>query len=177
MLNTARRPGPFAAQRIAQLLQVVNWLSDRCGRSVPSIVDMDYLRSLPAESFGYAWARHLDANHLQPLDQGPRRQQLHDGVHVLTDYGTDPVGEAEVQAFLLGAKFHIANLLILGGILRGLHQERHHFSVLDASTVNLRLKAAYRRGQCAQFDPYRWQPEGLWECPLPVVRAQFGLAA
>jgi ubiquinone biosynthesis protein Coq4 len=50
---------------------------------------------------------------------GPRRQQLHDGIHVLTGYGTDPVGEAEVQAFLLGLKVSVSEHAHWAGITAG----------------------------------------------------------
>lgn len=75
------------------------------GKNVPQIVDIEKLRSFPQGSFGKAWADFLLGNNLQPLTTGLRRKQLHDGVHVLTGYDSSPIGEAELQAFLLGAKF------------------------------------------------------------------------
>ncbi len=66
---------------------------------MPPIVEIEKLRSLPSGTFGRTWADFLDAHHLPPMTTGPRRKQLHDGVHVLTSYGTDPIGEAKVQAF------------------------------------------------------------------------------
>ena len=113
-------------------LKAVSWLSDRLGTSTAPIVDLGYLRwpsgpvlrpSLPTGTFGRAWADHLDDAGLAPLDYGPRRQQLHDGIHVLTGYGTDPLGEAEVQAFLLGAKFRLIHGALMLGLLRGVRQQ------------------------------------------------------
>jgi hypothetical protein len=158
-------------QRVEHFLQLLNWVNDRLDRNVPPIVDMDYLRSLPADSFGYAWAHHLDANGLAPF-QGPRRQQLHDGIHILTGYGTDPLGEAEVQAFLLGAKFRLIHVLILRGLLRGINRQRRQQLIsLSAAEVRSRLVVAYHRGRNSHFDPDTWQPETLWERSRPSQQA------
>ena len=164
------------AQRVEHFFELLNWSFDRLGLNVPQIVHLETLRSLPLGTLGHAWAAHLDENQLQPFERGPRRQQLHDGVHTLTGYGTDPLGEAEVQAFLLGAKFRLPNLAILAGLLRGLQRHRHH-QLLDISQADLRsrLRTAYQRGCNSQFDPDRWQPEQLWDQPLLAVQAQFGL--
>ncbi|MEO0759890.1 MAG: Coq4 family protein [Cyanobacteria bacterium J06648_16] len=164
------------AQRVECLLKVFGWVTDRLDLNVPPIVEMDYLRSLPPDTLGHAWAEHLDANGLDPFVRGPRRQQLHDGIHVLTGYGTDPVGEAEVQAFLLGAKFRLANMLIGLGLLRGIQrQRRHHILALSHEEVRSRLQAAYQRGQHSRFDPDTWQPEELWARSLVAVQTDFGI--
>ncbi|NET37302.1 MAG: hypothetical protein F6K19_35645 [Cyanothece sp. SIO1E1] len=137
---------------------------------------MDYLRSCPPDSFGHAWAQHLDANGLKPFDKGLRRQQLHDGIHVLTGYGTDPLGEAEVQAFLLGVKFRLPHILLMLGLLRGVNRQRRHPLIsLSHSEVQSRLMAAYHRGRTSQFDPDTWQPETLWEYSLADVQVTFGI--
>lgn len=164
------------AQRVEHFLHLLNWVSDRFGLNTPPIVNMDYLRSHPLGSFGHAWAQHLDANGLKPFDKGLRRQQLHDGVHVLTGYGTDPLGEAEVQAFLLGAKFRLANVLLLLGLYRGINRQRRHQLIsLSQAEVRSRLMVAYHRGHNAQFDPDTWQPETLWEHSLAEVQMAFGI--
>lgn len=175
-MNTPASLEMIQAQRVERFLQVFSWVTDRLGRNVPAIVEMDDLRSLPPGTLGHAWAEHLDANGLKPFGQGPRRQQLHDGVHVLTGYGTDPVGEAEVQAFLLGAKFRLANMLIGLGLLRAIQrQRRHKLLSLSQGEVRSRLMAAYHRGRNSQFDPDAWQPETLWAHSLVDVRVAFGI--
>ncbi|MDA0267802.1 MAG: Coq4 family protein [Cyanobacteria bacterium] len=164
------------AQRVECFLHVFGWVTDRLDLNVPPIVKMDYLRSLPPGTLGHAWAEHLDANGLQPFVQGPRRQQLHDGIHVLTGYGTDPVGEAEVQAFLLGSKFRLVNMLIGLGLLRGIQRQRQHqILTLNHAAVRSRLQAAYQRGQHSRFAPDTWQPEELWERSLVKVQTDFGI--
>ncbi len=164
------------AQRVECFLQVFGWVTDLLALNVPPIVKMDYLRSLPSGTLGHAWAEHLDANGLDPFVRGPRRQQLHDGIHVLTGYGTDPVGEAEVQAFLLGTKFRLANMLIGLGLLRGIQRQRQHQILsLSHEAVRSRLQAAYQRGQLSRFDPDTWQPEELWARSLVEVQTDFGI--
>jgi ubiquinone biosynthesis protein Coq4 len=164
------------AQRVECLLHVFGWVTDRLDLNVPPIVEMDYLRSLPPGTLGYAWAEHLDANGLDPFVRGPRRQQLHDGIHVLTGYGTDPVGEAEVQAFLLGSKFRLANMLIGLGLLRGIQRQwQQQVLSLSHEEVRSRLLTAYRRGCNAHFEPDTWQPEALWERSLVAVQQDFGI--
>jgi len=164
------------AQRVDFFLTQLSALSERLGLDVPPIVQLDQLRSCPSGSLGHAWAQHLDDNGLQPLDRGLRRQQFHDGLHVLTGYGTDLLGEAEVQAFLLGAKFRLVHGLILLGSLGALkRQQRQSNMPLNRSAVRSRLKAAYDKGQQAQFNPDTWQPETRWEQPLKAVQTEFGL--
>jgi len=164
------------ARRAAQFFAVFGWMSNRWGLQVPPIVTLDYLRSLPPDSFGHAWAAHLEANNLQPFGRAMRRLQLHDGVHTLTGYGTDPLGEAEVQAFLLGAKFRVIHGLLLLGLLRSVHQQRRHRLIsLSRAEVRARLEMAYRRGCHAQFDPDTWQPEQWWEQSLIDVQRMMGL--
>lgn len=165
---------PIAAQRVKRLLQLLKQVNDRLDRNVPAIVDVDHLRSLPPGTFGHAWIQHLDENNLEPFDYGPRRQQLHDGVHVLTGYGTDPLGEAEVQAFLLGAKFQIAHLILLTGLLKGIQrQQRHNRYSQDWSDIRSRLIRAYRRGKVSRFDPDAWYPETQWERSLTAVQTWY----
>ncbi|MGD1905195.1 MAG: hypothetical protein ACFB0C_04280 [Leptolyngbyaceae cyanobacterium] len=164
------------AQRVEYFLQVLSWVSDRFGLNQPPIVNLDDLRSLAPDSLGYAWAEHLDANGLQPFDQGMRRQQLHDGLHVLTGYGIDPIGEAEVQAFLLGAKFRLVHILLLGGTVMGINRRhRHQLIVLSPGELRARLRAAYDRGRNSLLDPDTWRPEILWEQSLADVQGAFGL--
>lgn len=148
---------------INQFLESVDWVSDRVGLTVPPVVEIDRLRGLPKGSLGRELVEFLNREDLAPLTTGPRRKQLHDAVHVLTGYGTDPIGEAEVQAFLLGAKFHpiqilLGSSLVMMGVTRG--------------TIDLgRLGLAYQRGQRSGFDIDRWEPD--WSMAVTMMRVQF----
>jgi ubiquinone biosynthesis protein Coq4 len=63
-MNTPASLEMIQAQRVERLLQIFGWVTDRLGRNVPAIVEMDDLRSLPPGTLGHAWAEHLDANYL-----------------------------------------------------------------------------------------------------------------
>jgi ubiquinone biosynthesis protein Coq4 len=89
----------FVTSTSCNYLNLIDRLAQAQGLNMPPIVEIEKLRSLPSGTFGRTWADFLDAHHLPPMTTGPRRKQLHDGVHVLTSYGTDPIGEAKVQAF------------------------------------------------------------------------------
>ncbi|MFM6156014.1 MAG: hypothetical protein ACKPE3_23960, partial [Sphaerospermopsis kisseleviana] len=97
--------------RVQKFLNLLDTITENKGLNVQQIVKIEQLRSLPLGTFGRKWADFLDDNNIQPFTTGIRRKQLHDGVHILTGYGIDSIGEAEVQAFLLGSKFTIANLI------------------------------------------------------------------
>jgi ubiquinone biosynthesis protein COQ4 len=163
-----------SAPLVPYVLRLVDALSDAVGASVPAFVNLELLRQMPLGSLGRAWAELLDAAQLQPLTGGPRRKQLHDGVHLLTGYGTDPIGEAEVQAFLLGAKLHPAQVALGLGTLGLIHRKVARFP-LRQPEIRDRLWAAYQRGQRSRFDADQWQPETQWHLPLAEVRAGFGL--
>jgi ubiquinone biosynthesis protein COQ4 len=173
LLSVSPQP-PLEGQVAEAFLKGTARLSDRLGLSVPAIVDIEYLRTLPPGTFGRTWADHLDHHHLQPLTTGPRRQQLHDGVHVLTGYGIDPIGEAEVQAFLLGARFRLVHLVLGMALLRGIaRQSKLPGAHLTQATARHRLRQAYYRGRHSRFTPDAWQPESLWVQSLAQVKAYF----
>jgi ubiquinone biosynthesis protein Coq4 len=157
--------------RIGQFLEAVDGISKLFGKNIPPIVEIEKLRKLPPDTLGRAWADLLDRNHLLPFSTGPRRKQLHDGIHVLTGYGTDPVGEAEVQAFLLGAKFGLAHIILLLGLLRSMKGQ--HWNRL----LRKKLHQAYERGSQSCFDIDGWKPEQMWEWPLAKVQRIFGISA
>ncbi|MFQ4143741.1 Coq4 family protein [Chlorogloeopsis sp. ULAP02] len=160
-----------SAPRIQRFLDLVDRITEKKGLNVPQVVRIEKLRSLPVGSFGRTWADFLDENNIAPFTTGPRRKQLHDGVHILTGYGTDPIGEAEVQAFLLGAKFRLANLLLGLGLLRMIHRQVDKQQKFNWQ----RLWQAYQRGFNSHFDPDSWQPELLWHLPLKDVQAMFAI--
>lgn len=175
-MNTSTSFEARQAQRLKKVLRLVNWAGHRMGSDVPQIVDMSSLRALPQGSLGHAWAKHLDDTGLDPFLQGPRRLQLHDGLHVLTGYGTDPVGEAELQAFLIGAKFRVVHGLLLLGLLRSVHRQRRHKRFPStAAEVRSRLLSAYGKGRDSRFDPDTWEPEVQWRLSLEDVQAAVGI--
>lgn len=163
-------PASNAVSRLQQLLDFLDHQAEAKGLAVPQIVYIEKLRQLPVGTFGRTWADFLEQNNLKPFTTGPRRKQLHDGIHVIAGYGADLIGEAEVQAFLLGAKFGLINLMLGLGLLRIIYKKQRQQLSLE------RLWQAYQRGYHSQLDPDTWQPELIWHLPLADVQALFGLA-
>lgn len=163
--------------RIQQFFDFLDKVSELRGRNVPQIVRIEELRSLPTGTFGRAVADFLDQNNLSPFTTGSRRKQLHDTIHVLTGYGSDPVGEAEVQAFLLGVKFNLFNVGIGLGLLRVIHKQLQKNAAQVDNFSWERLWKAYQRGSHVRLDVDTWQPEHLWELPLHKVQAFIGISS
>lgn len=175
-MNVAPSFDTRQAQRVEKFLQLVNWAGHRLESDGPPLVDMSVLRSLPKGTLGHAWVQHLDDTGLEPFCKGPRRLQLHDGLHVLTGYGTDPIGEAEVQAFLMGAKFRPVHGLLLLGLLRMINRQRPCKRILlNVAEIRTRLLNAYGRGRDSDYDPDTWQPEKQWQDSLADVQAALGI--
>ena len=149
---------------------LVDRLGESFGLNVPQVVYLEQLEQLPAHSLGRGLVDFLAANHLNALTTGPRRKQLHDSVHVLTGYGADPIGEAEVQSFLLGAKFSPIQV-ILGTSL--ISATRRHQPQINLGELKLRLYLAYRRGQNSNFDVDSWEPE--WSMPVADIRQKYAI--
>lgn len=166
-VGTSSDPTP----RLQQFLDLLDRAAQAQGKSVAQIVEIEKLRSLPTGTFGRIWADFLDEHNLKPFTTGSRRKQLHDGVHVLTGYGTDPISEAEVQAFLLGAKFRLFNFMLGLGLLRVIYKNLNYRQYLNWQ----RLWQAYQRGHQSRFDADTWQPELLWHLPLADVQALFSI--
>jgi ubiquinone biosynthesis protein Coq4 len=157
--------------RIARFLQRVDQIGDVLGINVTPIVELQHLRSLPPATLGRTLADFLEQHNFTPFTTGPRRKQLHDSVHVITGYGTDPIGEVEVQAFLLGTQFHLAQIFLGLGLLRMVYAQ----SPDRSTSVWQRLIHAYQRGQASTFDLDSWQPERQWQLPIAQVRAIFSI--
>lgn len=172
LLETAPKPtSNDSLVLLDPLLETIDRLSDIFGRSVPAIARLDELRDLPPGSLGRSLVEFFDQHQLQPFTTGPRRKQLHDSIHVLTGYGTDPIGEAELQAFLLGAHFHLANAALGFGLCAAIRYRRRLGSIEQSPVVvRQRLRTAYWRGVQSCFNPDAWQPEQEWALPLEQVR-------
>ena len=160
--------------RLNIFLKTIDRTTEIFGLNVGQIVEIEKIQKLPQNTLGKSLADFLEQNQLKPFTTGPRRKQLHDCIHVLTGYDSDPIGEAEVQAFLLGCKFNLANLLLYSGIKQrikrkmGANSDYYHL-------VRQRLLQAYQRGQNSNLDPDRWSPEQLWHLPLETVREVCGI--
>ncbi len=157
--------------RLQQVLDALDRQAEAQGLAVPQIVDIEKLRSLPTGTFGRTWAEFLDTNNLQPFTTGSRRKQLHDGIHVLTGYGSDVIGEAEVQAFVLGTKFQLTNFFLALGLLLVIYKHQNYRQEFSWN----KFWSAYQRGNNSCFDPDTWEPELLWALPVADVQALFSV--
>jgi ubiquinone biosynthesis protein COQ4 len=163
-------PGPD------QFLQAIDRLGDRFNLNVPPVFQIADLAILPTGTLGKALVDHFAHNGFQPLTTGPRRKQLHDAVHVLTGYGTDPVGELEVQAFMLGAKFFPGHIVLSVALLH--LADRHHDQLgISRWEILCRMCQAYDRGTRSTLDIDTWQPEYQWHLPLIEVQKIFNASA
>jgi hypothetical protein len=99
-----------------------------------------------------------------PNTKGRRRATpIHDLNHVLSGYGHDAIGEAEISAFELGGgckKFLVAWMLDWGALLLGITRPK-------------RLFAAFVRGR-RTGNLYGKDAEALLDMPLVQVRADLG---
>jgi ubiquinone biosynthesis protein COQ4 len=152
--------------------QTVDNLAIALDLDVPQIVVPEKLKLLSIGTLGRTLADFLTTNNLKPLTGGFRRKQLHDSVHVLTGYETDLIGEAEIQAFLLGAKFHFAQIVIGSGLLYLIHRRMPNHSL---GSLKNRLTAAFDRGRNSTFNVDTWQPELQWQLPITEVRKIYSL--
>ena len=134
----------------------------------------DQLAPLPSHTFGYQWLTQIkQTKHSQAIT--PPHPFI-SGLHVLTGYGTDTIGQAELQAFLMGATGNITALWQYAETLHNRRQSRpFHPSALATIHMAPRLYQAYQRGQTSYFKFEHWHPEQLWDLPLEYVRQWFGI--
>jgi len=156
------------------LLKTMDLITGAFGKNIPALVELKTIRKLPSGTLGRSLADFLDRNQLKPFNTGIRRKQLHDCIHVVTDYDSTPIGEAEVQAFLLGCKFTLFNYLIQARVKLKIKRVMGSNSC-EYHRVEQRLKNAYSRGKKSLLDPDGWQPELLWDRELETVRKTFHL--
>jgi ubiquinone biosynthesis protein COQ4 len=137
-------------------------------------ISLATLGALPTRSLGRAYAAYFDANGLTPFDPprlnvetaedyvATRLREVHDVFHVVTGYGTDDIGELELQWFNCGnlgwgplpilvfvASFALGRMTKYGGLW----------------SVCKRARAAYRRGRRSRvLASLFW--EDYWHTPV-----------
>ena len=144
-----------------------------------SAVSLATVEALPASSLGRAYAAYFEDNKIVPFDPpqlpvethedyvATRLREVHDVFHVVTGYGTDEIGELELQwfncgnlgwgplpIFVLVAAFVMGRLKPSGGLW----------------SACKRARAAYRRGrQSRSLASILW--EDYWHMPVGDLRA------
>lgn len=146
-------------------------------------LDLSALRSLPDGTLGYQLAAYYRDNGIEPFESpypirsdveylAKRYREIHDVVHVVTGYGTDPLSEMELQAFILGNIGFRLPVVILSfaGVMRtdGLPPIWTYFD---------KLRAAYARGRRSRDVVLSPRYERYWAMRVEDVRSQLGLAA
>lgn len=143
-------------------------------------LDLAALERLPEGTLGHEYARYYRDNKISPFETtlelkndidyiGKRYRETHDVLHLLTGYGTDVVGEMELQAYALGnLGIHTAKLILLFGTLGQLKEPQ---SGVERSDYLRRVWAAYYRGRRAPLFLDFWF-EHHWESPVATLRAR-----
>ncbi len=142
-------------------------------------LSVETLNDYPEQSLGRAYAAYFAANEIIPFEPArlavvtaqeyvaTRLREAHDVLHVVTGYGTDDIGELELQWFNFGnlgwgplpilvfvASFFMGRMTKYGGVWK----------------VLARARAAYRRGRRSRsLASVRW--EDYWHMPLRDLQA------
>lgn len=141
-------------------------------------VSLATMLALPPRSLGHAYAAYFQANGITPFDPpalpvdtnhdylATRLREAHDVLHVVTGYGTDEIGELELQWFNLGnIGFGPLPLLMLVAFFFMGHTRKYG----GLRAVWKRARAAYRRGRRSRaLASMFW--EDYWHMPLHDVR-------
>ena len=140
-------------------------------------VSLDAMAALPSDSLGYAYNSYFEHNGLSPFDPPvlpvetleeyvcTRIREAHDVVHVVTGYGTDEVGEIELQCFNLGNLpwGMIPIITSAGAVVMGARGRLAKYG--GRRVVWKRMRAAYRRGRASRsLGSVMW--EDHWRKPV-----------
>ncbi|WNG49550.1 hypothetical protein F0U60_39590 [Archangium minus] len=143
-------------------------------------LDLAALERLPEGTLGHAYARYYRDNKITPFETtlklkndidfvAKRYRETHDVMHLVTGYGTDVMGEIELQAYVQGnLGIWTAALIVLFGTLGQLKGRQ---AGVDTSEYLRRIWAAYRRGRASPLFLDFWF-ENHWETPVATVRAR-----
>ncbi|MCY1078072.1 Coq4 family protein [Archangium lansingense] len=143
-------------------------------------LDLTAFERMPEGTLGHEFARYYRDNKIFPFETtlelendihfiSKRYRETHDLLHVLTGYGTDVVGEMELQAYVLGnLGLRTTAFVLLNGTIGLLKTPQ---SSIGRSEYLQRLWAAFRRGRASpQFLSVRF--EDHWETPVATLRAR-----
>jgi ubiquinone biosynthesis protein COQ4 len=141
-------------------------------------VSLARMSAYPARSLGHAYAAYFEANAITPFDPpafavetnqdyvATRLREAHDVTHVVTGYGTDEVGELELQWFHCGngGWGPLPIIMLLAFIVTGRTKKYGLWSVCK------RVRAAYRRGRRSRaLASVMW--EDYWHVPVGDLQA------
>ena len=146
-------------------------------------IDLEALSQLPEGTFGYEYARHMQANQLSPftispaLDDVARRNVFalryavtHDIFHVLLGFDTSYAGEMGVLAFAVAQNYSRSQRLglWLASLLYPILAPRQTRQIFANRRLGLALG---QQAQCLLGTRF----EDMWDWPMDAVRQQLGL--
>lgn len=143
-------------------------------------LDLGALERLPDGTLGREFARYFRDHNITPFETtleintdtdfiAKRYRETHDLLHLVTGYGTDVMGEMELQAFALGnLGIHTAKLILLFSTFGQLKGRQ---AGVDLPEYMRRLWTAYRRGRASPCFLDFWF-ERHWESPVSTLRAR-----
>ena len=139
-------------------------------------IDLDELRKLAKGTVGHAYAQYYAVNGLLPFESRYEvrddvdylikwYRETHDLHHIVTAYGTDPIGEMELQAFAAGnlGFRHALFIVAVAGLLPPVR-------VTPIWAYWNRLKEAYRRGKRSR-NLFAVRYDRYFERPVETLRA------
>lgn len=190
LLNTALDMGAYERQaaRMARDPAARRILDERPSLSAADL-DLERLAACAPGSLGRALADYYEANGIAPFETrqaaeravdylSKRYRETHDIFHVVTGYGTDVVGEMELQAFVMGNLGHRSPRLMLPlGFVGARLSDDFVGASRDPVRVGIleyyrRIWAAFRRGQrSTPLLDLRF--EDHWDTPVVALRARF----
>lgn len=144
--------------------------------------DIDALAKLPAGTLGHAFAHHIldrgfDPDYFRKITIRDdvdyilmRLRQTHDIWHVITGFGTDPIGELSVKAVEVAqTRRPMAAVVACGGVMRFLMHEPEELGRALAG-----ISAGYQLGLKAKLLlAQKWEQH--WDRPVDEYRAMLNL--
>lgn len=142
-------------------------------------VSLAAMSALPPSSLGNAYAAYFGANNITPFDppalpvdtnqeyMATRLREVHDVFHVVTGYGTDELGELELQWFNMGnlGWGPLPIIVLIAFIAMG--RAKQYGGVWKVWKC---ARAAYRRGRASRsLASMVW--EDYWHMPVRDVQA------
>ncbi|MET0403608.1 MAG: Coq4 family protein [Cystobacter sp.] len=180
-LNTSLNGGVYSSlsQKLKRSVEGHRLLSKRPSLEAKDL-DLGALEALPEGTLGQTFARYFRDNKITPFETtleikndvdylAKRYRETHDLLHLVTGYGTDVMGEMELQAYVLGNLGLWTPALIL--TFSSMAALKKNETGVTPAVYLRRLQAAYQRGRVSPVFLGFWF-EDHWGTPLPSLREQ-----
>lgn len=139
-------------------------------------LDLLALENMPAGTLGYEFIQYFRKNNISPFVTAfpinndvdflsKRYRETHDIFHLLTGYGTDVIGEMELQAFVMGnLKMRQTWMILAFGCFEVLKMN----GIKGYTNYLSRLRAAYERGARSR-EMLSVRYENMWSKPVTEI--------